>query len=125
MKRFVKILSKREFYTKNLEILNLFTVDKLTKKEVEFLVEFLILKPDLTSESMFNAVARKIVKSSLTPPNSKALSDASMSNYINALVKKKFLIKNPLTGFISINPKIVINTTEQYMIELIKEDENK
>lgn len=125
MKRFVKILSKKEFYTKNLEILNLFTVDKLTKKEVEFLVEFLILKPDLTSESMFNAVARKIVKSSLTPPNSKALSDASMSNYINALVKKKFLIKNPLTGFISINPKIVINTTEQYMIELIKEDENK
>lgn len=80
-------LDKRAFYTAQLRvssaIFHILSDIYLTEKEIELLVEFLLLKNDVVD--MFSTYNKKIVREKLK------MSSSLMSNYLGALTKKGVL----------------------------------
>jgi hypothetical protein len=79
------ILSKEEYYTKHLSIINPLLPQQMTPKEIEVVACFLSLEGDLAKDP-FSTTGRKIVRDRLD------LSPGGLGNYINQLRDKKFLI---------------------------------
>jgi len=92
------------FYVKYLQLLNpLFPVE-LTMKEIEVLSSFMALDKSIIGESIINTLSRKLVKNKL------GLSSAGLTNYITSIVDKGYLIKNPLTGILKLNPYVNVDS---------------
>lgn len=79
-------LSKIEFFTTHLSLINCLLPVKMTNKEVELLANFMLLEGDI-AEYRFGPTAKKVVMKALN------ISPSGMSNYIKSLTEKGFLIE--------------------------------
>lgn len=113
MRNIVKTLSldKIGYYVTHLTIVNALLPVKLTQKEIEVLAWFMSFDGDIAKER-FGTTARKMVREAL------AISHQGLSNYMNSLTTKKFLIEGK--DGIEILPILHPNKSEQtYMLKLI------
>ena len=89
-------VSHDKYYLLHLTIVNAVLPIKLTDKELEVLSSFMALDKSITEDFYFNPVARKRIINKL------GLSTAGLSNHIKSMIDKGFLIKNNITGNITI-----------------------
>jgi hypothetical protein len=109
-------LSEDDYFRIHMEIINPILPIKLSIKEIEIISVFMSFTGTL-AEDRFSTTGRKIVREKLN------LSHQSLSNYINNLTSKGFLIEkdNKLT----LLPILFPNKTEQtYLIKIKLEDVN-
>jgi hypothetical protein len=106
-------LSTREYYMTHLLIINTIIppILRITHKEIEVLAAFLTVPPDVR----FTSLGRKLVRDALS------LSPSSISNYMKALITKKFILTSPQDESIPIGvaPNILPNPTQEYHIRII------
>lgn len=112
-----------EFYKMHLNVINTLLPDqyKMVNKEIEVLATFMSLDKALISEDMFNTLARKQVKEKLNN-----MSAGGLGNHLKSLILKKHLIKNEVTGRITVKQAILPDEPAQgYQIKLIQEKNEK
>lgn len=83
-------LGKTDYYETHLSIMNCILPKKMTPMEIKVLAAFMSLEGDVALYR-FGPTAKKIVMSSVKPPEKKPLSPAGLSNYIGELLEKGFL----------------------------------
>ena len=104
------LLEEIEYYSTHLSLINCVLPVKLKPKEVEVLAHFMTFKEDPENER-FSSHNRKIVRNRLN------ISHGGLSNYINSLRDKKFLVGRGKD--VRILPLLMPNTSEQtYMFKL-------
>lgn len=107
-------LAPVDYFRKHLELINVFLPVSLAPREVDVLAEFLALEDAMVEDDRFNTIARKRVKTNLK------MSDASLSNNLASMIKKKFLNRSDITNKITVNESILPGEKEQlYMFKLI------
>lgn len=117
LKRHIKTSSKKEFYQKHLELLNI-SVDKkykLTQKEIDVLASFLSIPPELDKGDKFNLAARQKIRMDLK------LSSGGLSNYIKSLINKKYIKKDKITKILTIQEFLELKNNIQ-IYQIITED---
>ena len=117
IKKLLKI-SDDIFYMKYLQLLNPIFPVELSLKEIEVLSSFMALDKSIIGESIVNTLSRKLVKNKLE------LSSAGLTNYISSIVSKGYLIKNPLTGILKLNPHINVDSDILKFEIILSKDEN-
>lgn len=118
MKPIIKtiLLEKLDYYITHLSLINCVLPTKLGQKEIEVLAHFMTFKEDPENE-MFSSHNRKIVRNRLN------ISHGGLSNYINSLRDKKFLVGRGYN--ISILPLLKPDSSNQsYMFKLVNVDES-
>lgn len=100
LKKKVLLKDKIEFYSTHLKIINCFYPEEISKTEIKILANFMSLDKTVVHDDRFNTLARKMVKEALE------ISSASLSNHLSALVKKKIISKNEITGRLKIHPNL-------------------
>lgn len=80
-------LSKIEYYSTHLSIMNIFLPVKLTPKEIEVLANFMSLEGEI-AEDRFGTTARKVVMKKM------GIKPGGLGNYFDSLGRKKFLLKD-------------------------------
>lgn len=112
-------LSKEQYYSKHLSIINVFLPKKLTPKEIEVISLFMSLRGDI-AEDRFGTSARKIVM------NHMGIQPGGLGNYLKALKEKEF-IREDENGNLSLLPILFPSEPRQgYMFKLeMKEDDTK
>lgn len=106
-------LSKVDYHTRHLEIINPILKIRLTPKEIEILAEFMSLD-GILAELRFGPTAKKVIREKLE------LSPAALSNHISNLFDKGYLIKNG--DVVTIKKLLIPYSDEQfyhYRIKLI------
>lgn len=112
-------LNKYDYFKVHLNIINSVLPIKLTNKEIEVLAGFMSLEGELAKDP-FCTYGRKVVMEQI---GMKSVN--SMCNYINHLTNKKFLLRDEITGKLSILPILVPNSEKQeYRFEIIKNIDN-
>lgn len=97
-------LSKEEYYTKHLLIINHILPVQMTPKEAEVLASFMALEGDLAKDP-FSTTGRKIVRDKV------GISAGGLGNYLDQLKGKNFIIETD--GVLRILPILVPNRKEQ------------
>lgn len=115
-------LNRLEYYKRHFKIVNS-VIDSihLTDKEVDVLAAFLAVDEKLVEGDRFNTLIRTLVKKKLE------ISHGGLGNYLNSLVKKKFIHKTR-TGKLIINPSIIPSVPKQsyqFTINLGSNDSKK
>lgn len=114
------VLSKEEYYTKHLSIINPMFPQQLNRKEIEVLGAFLALDKAIVEDDYFNTLARKKVRTKLN------LKPGGLSNYLRTMIEKDFLDKSDITGRITIKPYLIPNPIAQgYMFKILKQEDEK
>jgi DNA-binding MarR family transcriptional regulator len=119
MKPLVKsiALEKIDYYITHLSLVNCVLPVKLKPKEIEVLAHFMSFKEDEENER-FNSNNRKIVRNRLN------ISHGGLSNYINSLKEKNFLVGKGRS--MSLLPLLQPDKGEQtYMFKLKNVDEDE
>lgn len=117
MKPIIKtiLLENLDYYITHLSLINCVLPVKLKPKEIEVLAHFMTFKEDPENE-MFSSHNRKIVRNRLN------ISHGGLSNYINSLKDKKFLVGRG--NNIVVLPLLQPNKLDQsYMFKLKNVDE--
>lgn len=108
-------LSKSDYYTTHLSIMNVFLPIKMTPKEIEVLANFMSLEGDI-AEDRFGTSARRIVMSEM------GIRPGGLGNYFDTLQKKGFLKKQANKKF-TILPILYPNPLVQnYQFQLLKKE---
>ena len=103
-------LDKVNYYETHLSIVNCLLPVKMTPTEIKILARFMSFKGELAKER-FGATGKKLIRESMK------LTHQGLSNYMNSLIKKRFIIE--LQGKLTIWPILHPEDTEQeYMIKL-------
>lgn len=109
------LLEQYDYYATHLSLINCVLPVKLKPKEIEVLSHFMSFKEDPENER-FSSHNRKIVRNRLN------ISHGGLSNYINSLRDKKFLIGRGKD--VQILPLLMPDNLEQtYMFKLKNLDE--
>jgi DNA-binding MarR family transcriptional regulator len=99
-----------------LEVLNVLMIKKLTPKEMEVLAAFMSQDESLIEDDLFNGIVRKKVMEKL------GLKPGGLGNHLDQMIKKKFLVKHPITKRITIKPFLKPEENNQgFRIKLEKE----
>lgn len=107
-------LSKMDYYTTHLFLINAMLPIKLTTKEIEVLALFMSFDGDLAKDR-FGTTAKKLVRENMNPK----ISHAGLSNYISSLENKKIIQKNK-EGKFEIRSLFNTNSEEQiYQFKLV------
>ncbi len=113
----VLILSPNEYYDKHLAFISELLPQKLSPKERDILSKFMAFEGPLVEEDRFNTLVRKKVRKEANDTSA-----GNLSNYLDKLIKKGYLLKNKETKKITVHPKLWPNPFEQnYNITLAKD----
>jgi DNA-binding MarR family transcriptional regulator len=118
MKNVVKTLRLEtlDYYKTHLSIINCILPVKITNKEIEVLALYMYFSKSL-EDDRFGTVTRKLIRERL------GITHQGLSNYINSLVEKSFLIVNQ-NKEMSIFPLLHPNPDNQvYMLKLVNIEE--
>ena len=107
-------LTKNDYYTKHLSIVNVFLPVKMTPKEIEVLAIFMSLEGDI-AEQRFGTSARKIVMTEMN------IKPGGLGNYFISLTKKRFLIEDEQHKFKILPILYPDPTVQNYMFQFIKQ----
>jgi len=108
-------LGCNEYYEKHLAFISELLPQKLSPKERDVLSKFMAFEGPLVAEDRFNTLVRKKVREEANT------SAGNLSNYLEKLIKKGYLLKNKETRKITVHPKLWPNPKEQnFNITLIK-----
>lgn len=103
----VKGLTRIDYFTKHLHIINTFLPHELTNKEIEVLAEFMAFTGELAEKDRFATSLRKEVREKLK------LNHSGLSNYLDTFKKKK-VITEGLGGILHIAPYLFPEEGIQY-----------
>lgn len=115
MKEIRKVLRlpKLDYYETHLAIINCILPKKMTPMEIRVMASFMALEGDI-AQYKFGPTGKKIIMEQL------GISPAGLSNYINSLLDKGFLIKK--TDVITILSILIPENEEQiYMFKFINQ----
>lgn len=108
-------LTKKEYYTKHLLIINHILPIQMTPKEAEVLAAFMSLEGDIADDP-FSTTGRKLVK------NKVGISAGGLGNYLDQLKTKEFILEKD--GKLIILPILIPNRLVQgYQFKLENTDE--
>lgn len=116
MKKLIKILklSKKDYFTKHLLIINPFLPVQLTPKEAETLAAFMALEGDLAKRP-FSTTGRAIVREKM------GISAGGLGNYLRDLKKKNFIVGED--DDLKILPFLIPHPKEQiYQFKIVEND---
>ncbi len=114
--QFKQKLKSYDYCRVHLSIVNSLLPVHLSNKETEVLACFLSLPKEIVVDDYFNTTARSKVMEMAQ------LKSGGLSNYINSLLKKGFLEKNPITKRITIQDFLLPEEEKQgYQLQLIKD----
>jgi len=112
--KYSKVLSGVEYYIAHLNIINSIFDVKLSSKEISVLSSFMSQEESIVQGDRFNSFIRKRVRVALS------LSPGGLGNYLNTMVKKGFLIRNSITGNLTIQKYLFPSSAGQgYQFKII------
>ena len=116
------VLEKEDYYKVHLSIINQILplqFKRMTPKEIEFIADFLCLEGEEIEEYRFNPRAKKKVMARMQ------ITPAGMSNYIDNLVEKQFLIRDENNKIKIIPLLIPEKEVQMYMVRLENQSKEK
>ena len=109
-------LTRVNYYSMHLSMMNVFLPVKLTPKEIETLAHFMSLRGDI-AEDMFGTSARKIVMQKM------GIKPGGLGNYLDSLSTKKFLLPHPTKKFEIWSTLYPDDGHQDYQFQFIEENE--
>lgn len=107
-------LERRSYFEKHLTIVNSLLPIGLTDKEIQVLSVFMSLDKSLIEDDMFNTLARKKVRETLT------LSPGGLGNHLKSMIKKTVIDKHAITNKLTVKAYLIPEDKVQgYQIKIV------